>query len=339
MKCKKSLMGYAALLIVFFHFFIMNPNNKLEMNLYYASYIGVDLFFFLSAYSLASRKNVTFSSLILNRLEYVYIPFVILTVIAVIYKHWSIERFFKIISGIEFYNRGGGSFLWFVPGIMILYLFVPSMLAIKRNYGLKTFVFFLLGWWILAWVFTKFINNRAVFILINRLPIFIIGLFYDDFRRLRYQELTDKSLDDETTKGRKNTTAIVLWILLAIILYVVGWVLCYKWGALVKYQKPFYNMFYVIAIPRILGLIMLSDEISQRIKIKNSPLAFIGRSTLELYGLQMIFGNDIALKVFEKVDNRYIHIVITAFILIVMATIFNYCLKFLRSIFSKREVR
>ena len=50
MKCKKSIMGLAALLIVIFHFYIPFTGTKLELTLWRATYIGVDLFFFVSAY-------------------------------------------------------------------------------------------------------------------------------------------------------------------------------------------------------------------------------------------------------------------------------------------------
>ena len=58
MKCKKSIMGLAALLIMIFHFYIPFSGLKAELVIYRAAYIGVDIFFFVSAYSLAQRDRI-----------------------------------------------------------------------------------------------------------------------------------------------------------------------------------------------------------------------------------------------------------------------------------------
>ena len=53
MKSKRVLMGFAALLIFLFHFYI--PLSS-EGNIFAFAYLGVDIFFFVSAYSLGKKK-------------------------------------------------------------------------------------------------------------------------------------------------------------------------------------------------------------------------------------------------------------------------------------------
>ena len=56
-------MGYAALLIVLFHFYIPVFNNVAETFIYRSAYIGVDLFFFVSASSLSIKSQIDYYTL------------------------------------------------------------------------------------------------------------------------------------------------------------------------------------------------------------------------------------------------------------------------------------
>ena len=76
MKSKRSIMGYAALLIVLFHFYIPVFNNVAETFIYRSAYIG----------------QIDYLPFVANRFRAVYIPFVIFSVIAFVYKKWSFKR-------------------------------------------------------------------------------------------------------------------------------------------------------------------------------------------------------------------------------------------------------
>ncbi len=78
-------MGLAALLILAFHFWMPLTASPIEANLYRSTYWGVDIFFFVSAYSLSQRKHISWLQFVGNRLIYVYIPFAVMAVIAAIY--------------------------------------------------------------------------------------------------------------------------------------------------------------------------------------------------------------------------------------------------------------
>lgn len=318
MKCKKSIMGLAALLILVFHFYIPVGASALEMYFYRSAYIGVDLFFFVSAYSLGSKKEIKYLSFIGNRLRYIYVPFLILTVIGALYKGWQMRRVFEIISGYEFYKRGGGAFLWFVTAIMILYLVAPLLVKLKNKLGVIALPILLAGWVVLALLCQYVLEQRTLFILVNRLPIFMLGLFYDDFRGIDLKKFR---------------------LPLAVIVYFLGCVLVYKWGTMTRLNKPFYDMFYIVAIPRVAGIVMLFDELSKKIKIRNIPLSFVGKSTLELYGLQMIFGYDIEAKLYKLIPNSIGAFLVTAVILIAAAALFNAVLKLIRETLKKIRVR
>ena len=300
MKCKKSIMGLAALLIVFFHFYIPFTNHTAELVIYRAAYIGVDLFFFVSVYSLAHREKTAYLSFLGNRFLNVYVPFAVFAAIAGFYQKWQLSRFFKVISGVEFFERGGGSFLWFFVGIMFLYLIAPFLVELKRRLGLKGLALMLSGWLVLALIFQYVLENRNIFILLNRLPVFFAGMYYGEIRKIPL--------------GKFKLPVLVIGLIL-------GGFLIKEYGSLTRLNKPFYDMYYVIAVLFILALVGLWDYVSSRIKIRKSPLGFIGKLTLELYGLQMIFGYDIENMFLKSLGHATAAFFLTALCLIFLAYI------------------
>ena len=311
MRCKKEIMGLAALMVVLFHFYIPFGTSAFETYIYRSTFIGVDLFFFVSSYSIASRnRNQKFQAkeFILNRLEYIYAPFVILSFIATVYHNWSVSRFVNIILGVEFYERGGGAFLWYFIGIMVFYLLVPLILLLKRETKLWGFPILIALWIVLSLILQFGFNYTKAFILINRLPIFFIGFYYDELILANLNKLKKKHI-----------------CIIEIVMFVVGAILVYKYATTGRVIKPFMDMYYVIAIPLILATVMIVNSLVTLLKDKyeSSFLKFIGGITLELYGLQMIFGYDIEMKLLKIVPLKQLAFLGTVVVLIFMAFVFN----------------
>lgn len=302
MKCKKVLMGISALLILFFHFYIPVFGSVVEQFIYRTSYFGVDIFFFLSAYSIGSKREINYFSFIKNRFCYIYIPFAVMVCIAVVYKQWTLTRGLQILYGKEFWDRGGGSFLWFVIAIMLVYLVAPLMARLKNRLGLISVLIFIIVWALLATVFQYVLNQRTVFILINRLPAFILGLYWRDIQKLNLHKFR----------------ICVIIAGLACGLFIMN-----KWGFMTRLNWPFYDMYYVVAIPYMASFIALVDFVCEKIKFRIVPLEFIGGFTLELYGLQMIFGYDIEMFILKNWKNKLGAFILTAIILIVIAFVFK----------------
>lgn len=303
MKCKKSLMGLAALLILIFHFYITFTGTKLEQSIYRAAYIGVDIFFFVSAYSLAKRGVASYFSFIRNRFMSIYVPFILFSVVGAIYGKWAISRFFKVIVGIEFVTKGGGAFLWFFTAIMILYILAPLMIRFKDKFGVAAFIIMLAAWIVIAAMLEFAFKYKPLFIMVNRLPVFLLGLYYDKIRHFFI---------------KKNGLVVSVPLLVA------GALLIYKYASIQFLNKPVYNMYYIVAIPFVFALITIWDYVSENVTIKNIPLSFIGGFTLELYALQMIFGYKIEMKIMGML-NRFKPgaFLFTAVILILLAWIVN----------------
>lgn len=303
MKNKKSVMGLAALLILLFHFYIPFSGKAVEMSIQKAAYVGVDIFFLLSAVSLSKKEKIEYFPFVLNRLKSIYLPFVIFSLIAFFYKNWKVLKLLKVVSGVELFEKGGGAFLWFAPGIMLIYLIAPLLVWLKKKYDLAALGIMVIVWLFIEAVLQYFVGYTTIFILLNRLPVFFAGLYFEEIKKLVSMKL-----------GR----------LFVAVLFVLSILLLYKYGALIKLNKPFQDFYYVVALPFAVILSIIWDGISGKCKPINVPFSFVGRFTFELYCLQMIFGYDIEGAVIKKIGNTPAAFPITVAILLVISGLFYY---------------
>ena len=271
MKNKKSVMAFCALQILIFHLWI-TPSDASEIILFLkqTAYFGVDVFFFLSGYSLAGSVINDYFGFVVFRFKKIYLKFLLFSVVAFLYLKWDFVRLLKVIFGVELFEKGGGSFLWFLPAIMLFYIAFPYFQKWDKRKRKETFVVTFGLWAVIAFVLTSFTNYSAMFIFWNRIPVFLVGYYMYDLKDL----LTLKS----KVKGIGGLVLLFLGVLLL-----------YQFGFLTKLQVPFVDMFYIMAIPVSVGVALLVDFVPDKSVIK-----WIGSSTLEIYAVQMIFGYPIA---------------------------------------------
>lgn len=313
MKNKKSLMAISAILILIYHLWINITNLRGEIYLRKLCVIGVDIFFFISAYSIG-KSNRSYKDFVTNRFKNIYFEFLVFSIIGAFYLKWSLSKFIGTIIGLELIKSGGGSFLWFVPGIMIVYLTLPLIKKLDIKYPKVTPIILSILYLLVVILLSSFSSYNALFILINRIPIILVGYYF-----ARY-DIFDKL----------NKNKMVYWSL-SIICIIIGLLISYY--VFINHFRItwFKDIFYVLYIPLIIGIILLVDKIKV-----NKLINVLGSITLELYGLQMIFGFKIANMVYRYVDHKLISNILTIVILIVMAIVFNYVIK-LKDKFSKKN--
>ena len=305
MKNKKVIMSFSALMIIIFHLWInitkTNTNIYLiETYLRYIGYIGVDIFFFVSAYSLAKNEIDNYSNFIIKRFRKIYLKFIIFGVIAFFFNKWSFLKLLKIIFGIEFLTKGGGSFLWFIPAIMIIYILLPLYKKLDNKYKIITPIITIITYLIL--VITLSINKKTtLLIFINRIPIILLGYY---FSKLKIFE-----------KLQKNN---LLYYCVALCLTIFGLFFNYYLYFNHFYLSYFQDIFYVLSIPLIIGVILLLDKIKV-----NKLFNYLGSITLEVYAIQMIFGYYLTGKLVKIVSNSFLTNIISIVIVILIASFFN----------------
>lgn len=269
---KKFLQVIAAFQILFFHLWAPLTSTQIEQFILKTAYVGVDMFFFLSAYSLAGRE-IDYVPFLKDRLLKMYAKFAFFVLIMALFsKSFGVIRAVKSLTFIEFFQKGGGAFLWFIPAILILYIIYP--LFLKWNSRFK--VIWVLLIWLVAGVFSEHVlSYTAVFIFTNRIPVILAGYLFKMY----------------CTKNNNLRRSFIVLIPL-------GALLLYMYGFKVRLNFPIKDMFYVLAIPTVLGLVTLSSYVK-----KYAVTESLGSITLELYAVQMIFGQRIliwAYNVFNK---------------------------------------
>ncbi|MGN0437150.1 MAG: acyltransferase family protein [Lachnospiraceae bacterium] len=301
MNNKRSVMAFSALQILIFHLWV-TPLDASEITLFLkqTAYIGVDVFFFVSGYSLAGSSINDYFGFVVSRLKKIYLKFILFSVVAFIYLKWDLVRLLKVIFCVELFEKGGGSFLWFLPAIMLNYIFFPLFQKWDKRKRKGTFVVTFVLWAVIAFVLTRFTTYSVMFIFWNRIPIFLVGYYMYFLKDL----LTLKS----------NVKGIGGFVLL-----LIGVVLLYQFGFLAKLQVPFTDMFYIMAIPLSVGVALLVDFVPDKSVIK-----WIGSSTLEIYAVQMIFGYHIANKIMLATKNIVLTNISTLLLVLVISVGIHY---------------
>ena len=294
---KKFLQVIAAFQILFFHLWAPLTSTQIEQFILKTAYVGVDMFFFLSAYSLAGRE-IDYVPFLKDRVLKLYAKFAFFTLIMALFsKSFGVIRVVRSLTLIEFFQKGGGAFLWFIPAILIFYAVYP--LFLKWNSRLK--VIWVLLIWLTGSVFAEHVlSYTAVFIFTNRIPVILAGYLFKTY----------------CTKNNNLRRSFIVLIPL-------GALLLYMYGFKVRLNFPIKDMFYVLAIPSVIGLVMLSSYVK-----KYAVTESLGSITLELYAVQMIFGQRIliwAYNVFNK-NALLTNIFVTA-VMIVAAYIVSYVMK------------
>lgn len=302
MKNKKTIMTFSAILILIFHLWISITNTQTELFLRQLCVIGVDLFFFISAYSIGSNKKISYKKFITNRFNTIYLKYILFALVGFFYLSWKPSRLLKIILGLELFTKGGGAFLWFIPGIMLVYLILPVYKYFDNKYPKVTPIVVITLFFIVSISLSVFTNYDKLFILTNRIPIILAGYYFAKYNILNHL--------DENIKLQRiimySTT--ISGFLIAYILFINHF-----------YIDWFKDIFYVMYMPLTIGVVLLLNKIES-----NRLFDIIGGSTLELYAIQMIFGFTFANKILTLTKMKLLSNIITITILILSAIVVNY---------------
>lgn len=302
MQNKKTIMAVATIMILIFHLWINVTNSIVENFLWYICVIGVDLFFFVSAYSIGKKNDIEYKKFLLNRIDSVYFKFFLLSIICAIYSGWDIVKFIKTVLGIELFTNGGGSFLWFIPSIMIVYILLPLYKKLDNKYPRITpsisFTIYILA----SIIVSLYTNYTALFIFSNRILITLIGFYFAKYRILEKMNMS------------KRTYFVITFVLLFIGTFI-------SYNTYIKGFKLSWlnDAFYLLHIPLEIGLILLLDKIKA-----NKIIKLVGSATLESYGLQMIIGFKLANIIYKNVPYALLSNIFSIVVILILSLILKY---------------
>ena len=116
-------------------------------------------------------------------------------------------------------------------------------------------------------------------------------------------------------------------------LFGIGLVLLYLFGMKTRLQVPFADMYYILAIPMVTAIAGFFELGYRRTGMRLRVLEWIGSISLEIYGLQMIFGYDLESLLLKKTQNGFAAFAGTTAVLM----LFAYLLHWLKKIIKRKE--
>ena len=252
--------------------------GQVERFIVMIGYIGVDLFFFLSAYTLTFSDMTSRRKFIVRRFGQVYPLFLLLCVAALVMGELSLPHFFATAVFWDFLQNGGGSFLWFVPALLLMYLVFPYCKAALSKFSpVKRFVISLAVWAVLNFAVGYGLHGVVdISIFLCRVPAILLGVFLAEY---------------------EGAWSIKRRLIAGVALFLPGLALLYRFGYLNKLTIPFDGMFYIAALPFVLGLLFLLDAVFQGRSLK--AIGALGGATLEMYGIQILVGGTLVAAIFR----------------------------------------
>ena len=307
-------MGLAMLWIIAFHygFLVESPVGFLITR----GYLGVDIFIFLSSFSLCSslKREPHYIPFIKRRLSRI-IPmwWMLITLLLVVniligrnYPH-NLVQLICYYSGLGwwlFYNEPFGTYYyeWYIPTLLLFYFLVPLLYRMNKKNIIYLFVTSIFCIFILQYFK---IEERMVGLSIVRIPVLIYGVILYKICNNEY---------DEQTSNRYITISSILGLgafLLSI-------------GGIIKFTL----LGFMFALPLVFTICIFVFR-----GLFNRILSFIGAITLELYLLHIY---DIPLILVQKImENKTIAIIVTTILLIGIAYLLQ---KTMRLVLNKAKL-
>lgn len=299
-KYRGAIMGFAAILILYFHeWIILSPTDqtvigRIERFVKVTGFCGVDIFLLLSGLGLTySIKKTSLGKFYYNRFKRLIFPFLCVGIIRLFMQKWDMLTFIGNITGYNFYTKSMYSFLWFVPAIATFYLLFPAYNAlINKSSNKLLFTAGALQLWLLISLFVRDDMRNDLYGFTNRIPVFLVGILIGYLCQSGKLKFT-------------KTTWVYLIISLLLGIY-LGYLTNYKgMYILVPISNcciP--NLLIAISLPfimaKILDILCTTDYLKTFGNGLNKFLSFFGGISLEFYCIQEWLGGHLKPMLYEK---------------------------------------
>lgn len=255
-KYRRALMAVAMFWIAFHHARFPITNKAISFILVTCGYVGVSLFFFLSAFSMyySYKKDNNYLSFIKKRLIRI-LPYYVLYSLFMIFV---VKDNYISYIGVDFFLKNQLE-NWFTYVILVLYLLTPLYL---KQFNLKPLVYTIVGV-ILVFLVCIILNNFSFTYAWFNVAIYLLGFYF--------AYLNDKN-------GSIN-------IFLVLITFIFGFVLMYymyhNFGNDVLHVYPC-----IFIAP---SMLLLLAYVFDKIRIFNKFLEYCGEYTYQFYLVNIPF--------------------------------------------------
>ena len=276
-RFRGALMGIAMLIIILFH--VDLARSDMFFGLRRMGNLGVDMFLFLSGIGLwfSWMKTPSYRHFYFRRLIRIYPAWLIIACLYYLprlHVH-DAASLVNLIGEIgfnwNFWLHDELSF-WYIPAIMMLYLFAPPYIELIRRHSVYRWLPVVMIMWciLVEWVTPIHHAVGHLEIFWSRVPIFFIGINMGEMVRRK------RTIDGQG-----------IWML--IIMFVMTSVSCFFLEQERHGQFPLFveRMLY---IPLTITFILICNRVLRRTpKWVNGALAFVGSLSLECYLIRLHF--------------------------------------------------
>ena len=276
-RFRGALMGIAMLIIILFH--VDLARSDMFFGLRRMGNLGVDMFLFLSGIGLwfSWMKTPSYRHFYFRRLIRIYPAWLIIACLYYLprlHVH-DAASLVNLIGEIgfnwNFWLHDELSF-WYIPAIMMLYLFAPPYIELIRRHSVYRWLPVVMIMWciLVEWVTPIHHAVGHLEIFWSRVPIFFIGINMGEMVRQK------RTIDGQG-----------IWML--IIMFVMTSVSCFFLEQERHGQFPLFveRMLY---IPLTITFILICNRVLRRTpKWVNGALAFVGSLSLECYLIHLPF--------------------------------------------------
>lgn len=276
-RFRGALMGIAMLIIILFH--VDLARSDMFFGLRRMGNLGVDMFLFLSGIGLwfSWMKTPSYRHFYFRRLIRIYPAWLIIACLYYLprlHVHDAaslVNLMGEIGFNWNFWLHDELSF-WYIPAIMMLYLFAPPYMELIRRHSVYRWLPVVMIMWciLVEWVTPIHHAVGHLEIFWSRVPIFFIGINMGEMVRQK------RTIDGQG-----------IWML--IIMFVMTSVSCFFLEQERHGQFPLFveRMLY---IPLTITFILICNRVLRRTsKWVNGALAFVGSLSLECYLIHLHF--------------------------------------------------
>lgn len=193
-KHRSVWMGIAMLWIVLFHSGLIISNSLISY-VREIGYGGVDIFMFASGlgayFSYTKDHNPTsFIKRRFARLAPVYLLFIAIWIsYKLIMSELSIKAAIGNFLAVQGFTGLGYEFNWYITALIVVYILTPFFSGLIEKFNSRQ-IFFLIA--VLIAISIPFWNSHNGIIIVTRLPIFVIGMYFaklskDDSKRMTWK--------------------------------------------------------------------------------------------------------------------------------------------------------
>lgn len=330
-KHRSSIMGFAALWILFFHMWQPLFASGSPAVLFYAENVvkrlgfeGVDIFFLLSGmgmtYAIGKHSLINFYY---RRFKRLAVPFLCIAAIRAVVERWGFGGFIYVISGASFFVGNMYFCLWFVTAIAIIYLLFPMYWRLfTRARSKLVFTAFVLIIWYAVSVALIGIMREDMYGFTNRLPIFLTGVYLGWYAQ-------------NTTPTSDAPHRVYIYAAVGLTLL----------GLILSFMCNFRNVSFLLpqsncCLPdylTALGLSVLLAMLFNRLDRVGAgwigrAFGFVGGISLEFYCVQEFLGGKTVNALAEKVPDIIVNIAVLAVVTLSAWVLFKINLLFWRNI-------